>query len=102
MKQLNPKNHCQIMPPTAPPAEENACAQTNNSIPCTEGLNIHEALSPPSQGPEAITHTSPQQTLTALARLLGRQAANHVRKYRFEGLGHIQIVLREAGIIDDV
>ena len=102
MKQLNPTNHCQIMPPTAPPAEENACAHTNNSLPCTEGLNSHEALTPPSQGPEAITHASPQKTLTALARLLGRQAATHVRKYRFEGLGRIHIVLREAGISDDV
>ena len=41
-------------------------------------------------------------SLRAIARLLGRQAAIHVRKYRFEGLGRIQIVLRETGIIDDV
>ena len=41
-------------------------------------------------------------SLNAIARLLGRQAAKHVRKYRFEGLGRIQIVLREAGMIDDV
>ena len=102
MKQLNPTNHCPIMPPTAPPAEENGCAQTHNSLLCTEGLNSHEALSPPSQGPEAITHSSPQQTLTALARLLGRQAANHIRKYRFQGLGRIKLILREAGISDDV
>jgi len=41
-------------------------------------------------------------SLHAIARLLGRQAAMHVRKYRFEGLGRIQIVLREAGISDNV
>ena len=41
-------------------------------------------------------------SLHAIARLLGRQAAMHVRKYRFEGLGRIQIVLREAGISADV
>lgn len=40
--------------------------------------------------------------LTALARLLGRQAAMHVRKYLFEGLGRIQIVLREMGGSFDV
>jgi hypothetical protein len=41
-------------------------------------------------------------SLNAIACLLGRQAAKHVRKYRFKGLGRIQIVLREAGMIDDV
>ena len=41
-------------------------------------------------------------SLHPIARLLARQAAMHIRKYRFEGLGRIQIVLREAGISDDV
>mgnify|MGYP006272373423 CR=1 FL=1 len=41
-------------------------------------------------------------SLHAIARLLGRQAATHVRKYRFEGLGRIKLLLREAGISDDV
>ena len=41
-------------------------------------------------------------SLNAIARLLGRQAAMHVHKYRFEGLGRIQIVLREMGANFDV
>ena len=51
----------------------------------------------PLNGPARST-----PALTVLARLLGRQAAMHVRKYRFEGLGRIHIILREAGMIDDV
>ena len=61
-----------------------------------------EILSRDGVLPPLKAQTPPNPSLHALARLLGRQAANHVRKYRFEGLGHIQIVLREAGIIDDV
>ncbi|MFZ4788482.1 MAG: hypothetical protein ACOYLL_10370 [Beijerinckiaceae bacterium] len=41
-------------------------------------------------------------SLHAIARLLGSQAAKHICKYRFQGLGRIQIVLCEAGISDDV
>ena len=40
--------------------------------------------------------------LTALAHLLGRQAAMHICKYRFEGLGIIQLVLRDMGGSDNV
>ena len=57
----------------------------------------HDGSLPPSK---AQPPANP--SLRAIARLLGRQAAMHVRKYRFEGLGRIQIVLREAGIIYDV
>lgn len=90
------------MPLTTLPAGENACADTMDSLPFTEELNCPEALRTPSQGPEAITHATPQTALTDLARLLGRQAAMHVHKYRFEGLGRIQIALREMGASVDV
>ena len=57
----------------------------------------HDGSLPPSK---AQPPANP--SLRAIAQLLGRQAGNHIRKYRFEGLGHIQIVLREMGISDDV
>ena len=57
----------------------------------------HDGSLPPSK---AQPPANP--SLRAIARLLGRQAAMHVRKYRFEGLGRIQIILREAGMSDDV
>ena len=60
-------------------------------------INSRDGVLPPSKA-----QTPPNPSLHAIARLLGRQAAMHVRKYRFEGLGRIQIVLREMGISDDV
>ena len=57
----------------------------------------HDGSLPPSKA-----HSTSNPSLHAIARLLGRQAAMHVRKYRFEGLGRIQIVLSEARINDDV
>lgn len=35
---------------------------------------------------------SPHRSLIALANLLGRQAAAHVHRYRFEGLGRIELI----------
>ena len=61
-----------------------------------------EILSRDGSLPPSKAQSTSNPSLRAIARLLGRQAAIHVRKYRFEGLGRIQIVLREAGIIDDV
>ena len=61
-----------------------------------------EILSRDGSLPPSKTQTPANPSLRAIARLLGRQAAMHVRKYRFEGLGRIQIVLREMGISDDV
>jgi hypothetical protein len=57
--------------------------------------------------PDSSLHPSKAQppanpSLRAIARLLGRQAAMHVCKYRFEDLGRIQIVLRDMGAIVDV
>jgi hypothetical protein len=52
--------------------------------------------------PPSKAQSTSNPSLRAIARLLGRQAAMHVRKYRFEGLGRIQIVLRESGISGDV
>ena len=40
---------------------------------------------------EIITSDS-QGKLKALARLLGKQAAAHVHKYRFAGLGQIELI----------
>ena len=57
----------------------------------------HDGSLPPSKA-----QSTSNPSLRAIARLLGRQAAMHVRKYRFEGLGRIQIILREAGISDDL
>jgi len=61
-----------------------------------------EILSCDGSLPPSKAQSTSNPSLRAIARLLGRQAAIHVRKYRFEGLGRIQIVLRDAGIIDDV
>ena len=47
-------------------------------------------------------HPPANPSLHAIARLLGRQAAMHVRKYRFERLGRIKLVLREMGASFDV
>jgi hypothetical protein len=52
--------------------------------------------------PPSKAQSTSNPSLRAIARLLGRQAAMHVRKYRFEGLGRIQIVLRDMVISDDV
>ena len=57
----------------------------------------HDGSLPPSKA-----QSTSNPSLRAIARLLGRQAAMHVRKYRFEGLGRIHIVLRESGISGDV
>ena len=61
-----------------------------------------EILSRDGSLPPSKAQPPSNPSLRAIARLLGRQAAIHVRKYRFEGLGRIQIVLRETGIIDDL
>ena len=61
-----------------------------------------EIFSPDSSLPPSKAQTPANPSLHALARLLGRQAATHIRKYRLEGLGRIQIVLHETGISDDV
>ncbi len=61
-----------------------------------------EILSRDGSLPPSKAQSTSNPSLRSIAQLLGRQAANHIRKYRFEGLGHIQIVLREMGISDDV
>ena len=61
-----------------------------------------EILSCDGSLPPSKAQPPSNPSLRAIARLLGRQAAIHVRKYRFEGLGRIQIVLRETGIINYV
>ena len=61
-----------------------------------------EILSRDGVLPPSKVQTPPNPSLHALARLLGRQAAMHIRKYRFEGLGRIQLVLREVGTSDIV
>jgi hypothetical protein len=40
--------------------------------------------------------------LTALAHLLGRQAAAHVQKYRFEGLGRLQLIMYHIKSIEQI
>ena len=80
-------------------------SEGDRSMHTTPCLNYDTAV-------EIITHdgslhpskaqTPANPSLHAIARLLGRQAAMHVRKYRFEGLGRIQIVIREIGISDDL
>ena len=61
-----------------------------------------EILSRDGVLPPLKAQTPPNPSLHALARLLGRQTAIHIRKYRFEGLGRIQLVLREVGTSDIV
>lgn len=50
-----------------------------------EILNQSQRSQKPSSRP---CHPS----LQAIARLLGKQAAAHVHKYRFEGLGRIELI----------
>jgi hypothetical protein len=102
MKQTRHTNHFPINTPLAPAIEARAFTHTNRSSPQPEHVNDPLAQLSKGQKPEANRQFTPHPALTALARLLGRQAAMHVRKYRFEGLGHIQIILREAGMSDDV
>ena len=61
-----------------------------------------EILSRDGSLPRSKAHSTSNPSLRAIARLLGRQAAMHVRKYRFEGLGRIHIILREARMNYDV
>ena len=63
----------------------------------TVEITSHDGSLHPSKA-----HPPANPSLHAIARLLGRQAAMHIHKYRFEGLGRIQIVLREVGMIDDI
>ena len=45
------------------------------------------------KGPEPRQpNPSPHRSLIAIANLLGRQAAAHVHRYRFEGLGRIELI----------
>lgn len=45
-----------------------------------------------SNGPEEVSAPAPNKALRAIARLLGKQAAAHVHKYRFEGLGRLELI----------
>ena len=48
-----------------------------------------------------ISHTA-HPALVALAHLLGRQAAAHVQKHRFEGLGRLQLIMHHIKSIEQI
>jgi hypothetical protein len=102
MKQIRHTNHSLIITPSASTVEGKAHTHGNESPLPPAGLNGPLASFPKRQWPEANRPMPLHPALTALARLLGRQAAVHVRKYRFEGLGRIQLILNEMGMHDDV
>ena len=56
------------------------------------GLNYDTCMPISINQPTPHTPSLPAPALCALARLLGRQAAVHVHKYRFEGLGRITLI----------
>ena len=51
---------------------------------------------------EPTTPSLPPPALRALARLLGQQAAAHVHKYRFEGLGRITLMRLQQEALDSL
>jgi hypothetical protein len=61
-----------------------------------------EIINPVSVFSASKTQHSPNPSLRSIARLLGRQAATHVIKYRFEGLGRLQLIMHETKIIENV
>jgi hypothetical protein len=61
-----------------------------------------EIITPVSVFSASKTQHSPNPSLRSIARLLGRQAAAHVQKYRFEGLGRLQLMMHETKIIEHV
>jgi len=61
-----------------------------------------EIINPVSVFSASKTQHSPNPSLRSIARLLGRQAATHVQKYRFEGLGRLQFIMHETKIIEHV
>lgn len=66
------------------------------------GINYDTLIPSISNGPssEQTTSSLPPPALRALARLLGRQAAAHVHKYRFEGLGRITLIRLQQEVLD--
>ena len=58
------------------------------------GINYDTHIPSISKEPPSppTTPSLPPPALRALARLLGQQAAAHVHKYRFEGLGRITLM----------
>lgn len=46
----------------------------------------------PSHQSQKLTSLSVHPSLQAIACLMGRQAAAHVYRYRFEGLGRIELI----------
>jgi hypothetical protein len=66
------------------------------------GINYDTSIPSISNGPSSLTTTSslPSPALRALARLLGQQAAAHVHKYRFEGLGRITLMRLQQEALD--
>jgi hypothetical protein len=66
------------------------------------GINYDTSIPSISNGPSSLTTTSslPSPALRALARLLGQQAAAHVHKYRFEGLGRITLMRLQEEALD--
>jgi hypothetical protein len=61
-----------------------------------------EIITPVSVFSASKTQHSPNPSLRSIARLLGRQAATHVQKYRFEGLGRLQLIMHETKTIEHV
>ena len=50
--------------------------------------------------PPSKAQSTSNPSLRAIARLLGRQAAAHVHKYRFEGLGRITLICLQEENLD--
>ena len=61
-----------------------------------------EIINPVSVFSASKTQHPPNPSLRSIARLLGRQAAAHVQKYRFEGLGRLQFIMHETKIFEHV
>jgi len=64
-------------------------------------MNV-EIINPVSVFPASKTQPSPNPSLRSIARLLGRQAAAHVQKYRFEGLGRLQLIMHDIKSIEEI
>lgn len=66
------------------------------------GINYDTTIPFISKEPSShpTTPSLPPPALRALARLLGQQAAAHVHKYRFEGLGRITLMRLQQEALD--